>query len=290
MGQFHFVTGTTYHTANESGSPGWVAYECIDWDGLNSDDMHKPSGTQLKLRWKEKLDIQVAGMLSFYILTKGKHPFGPKIDQLKNLQDGNPVGLSKLSDPVVEDLLSQMLAKEVDKRPYAEQALKHPYFLSLEDQLKFVVTVGNEFEKNGYSDVHLQLDPPEQLDPPKQPDPPEQFDPPKPRSLLPNDWKKVIGPDDLKTLCTGGNYQPSDLDGTRYTQCIRLIRNAFVHMRGKLHLNIRATSLEEYFHKLFPTLPLVLHQIIRKHSTWKTHPAFKEFFPVINHRPVSDAD
>ena len=78
----------------------------------------------LQLKWKEKSDIQVAGMLAFYILTKGKHPFGAPIRQLINLQDDNPVGLRELSDdPVVKDLLSQMLAREQDKRPYVEQAL-----------------------------------------------------------------------------------------------------------------------------------------------------------------------
>jgi serine/threonine-protein kinase/endoribonuclease IRE1 len=225
----------------------------------------------LQLRWKEKSDIQVAGMLSFYISTKGKHPFGSKIDLLNNLHNNNPVGLSKLSDPVAKDLLSQMLARDLDKRPYVEQALKHPYFLSLKEQMKFVAAVGNEPNLVSYNGVTRQLN---------------NLDPSKPRSpLLPNDWKTVIGHDDLDTLCRRG-HPPSIYDGSRYTDCIRLIRNTFQHRDGKLlQLKKKApatSSLEEYFFQLFPTLPLVLHQLIREDPAWKTLPALKEFFPVIN--------
>jgi serine/threonine protein kinase len=282
MCQFYFFTGaTTYHTSNESGSHGWVAYECIDWDELFSDKMQNPLDTPLLLRCKEKSDIQVAGMLSFYILAKGKHPFGPKIAQLMNLHNDNPVDLRELSDPVVTDLLSQMLARDLNERPYVEQALKHPYFLSLEKQMKFVAAVGNEPKlKKSCNAVPQQLN---------------NRHSSKPRSLLlPNDWKTVIGHDDLKTLCKGGQKSPSDYVGSRYTSCIRLIRNTFQHQDGKL-LQLKnktpdTSSVEEYFFQLFPTLPFVLHQIIREDPVWKTIPALKEFFPVINRHTLSDTD
>ena len=50
----------------------------------------------------------------------------------------------------------------------------------------------------------------------------------------------------------------------------------------------KATSLDEYFLQIFPTLPLVVHQIIREQPDWKTRPTLKEFFPVISRRKVSD--
>ncbi|CAB4042530.1 serine threonine- kinase endoribonuclease IRE1-like [Paramuricea clavata] len=280
MAQFHFTGATTYNTSNESGSHGWVAYECIDWDGLFSHKARDPSDTPIQLRWKEKSDIQVAGMLSFYILTKGKHPFGPKIVRLMNLHANNPEHLRELSDPVVKDLLSRMCARELDKRPYVEQALKHPYFLSLEEQMKFVETVGNEPKLKNYCAVYRQLN---------------NLDPSKPRSpLLPKDWKTVIGHDDLDTLCRGGYRSPSLYNGSRYTDCLRLIRNTFQHRDGKLHQLKKKTrttsSVEEYFSQLFPTLPLVLHQIIREDPVWKKLPALKEFFPEINRHTVSDVD
>ena len=202
MGQFHFTGATTYHTSNESGSHGCLAYECIDWDALFSQETRNPSDAPLQLRCKEKSDIQVAGMLSFYILTKDKHPFGPKIVQLINLHNDNPEHLKDLSNPVVKDLLSRMCAQELDKRPYVEQALKHPYFLSLEEQMKLVEAVGNEPKLMSYCGVSRQLN---------------NLDPSKPRSLLlPNDWKIIIGPDDLNTLCPIRYRSPSEYDGSLY--------------------------------------------------------------------------
>ncbi len=238
----------------------------------------------LQLRWKEKSDIQVAGMLAFYILTKGKHPFGAPLKQLINLQDDNPVGLTKLSDPVVKDLLSQMLAQELDKRPYVEQALKHPYFLSCEEQMKFLEAMGNESEiKNFKGDPNCAVS--RALD---------NRDSSKPRSsLLPNDWKAVIDPDDLNTFCAGG-LPPSSYDGSRYTHCLRFMRNIRQHWgdrpRPPLKAMGKATSLDEYFLQIFSTLPLVIHQIIREQPDWKTRPTLKEFFPVINRCAPCDAD
>ena len=104
----------------------WVPYECIDWDSVSSS---KAITERTRLfNWKEKSDVQVAGMLAFYIYTRGAHPFGPLKDRLNNMESGNPVGLAELSDPVVKDLLSLMLAREEDTRPYVEEALMHPYF------------------------------------------------------------------------------------------------------------------------------------------------------------------
>ncbi|CAB4031030.1 serine threonine- kinase irlB, partial [Paramuricea clavata] len=277
---------TAYYTSSERGSKGWIAYECIDWDGLYSDEVRDPSDEPVQLKWKEKSDIQVAGMIAFYILTKGKHPFGAPIHQLINLHDGNPVSLSKLSDPVAKDLLSQMLAQELDERPYVEQALKHPYFLSSEDQMKFLEALGNEREiKSFKGDPNCAVS--GELD---------NRDPSKPRSsLLLNDWKAVIDPDDLNTFCAGGHTPPSSFDGSRYTHCLRFIRNVRQHWGDKrpppqLKAMGKATSLDEYFLQKFPTLPLVVHQIIRKHPDWKTRPSLKEFFPVINRRAGPDAD
>ena len=282
IGRFFPEGATTYHTETKRGSKGWVPYECIDWDGLYSNAMKDPSRAPLQLKWKETSDMQVAGMLAFYILTKGKHPFGAPIDQLRNLRNDDPMELKKLIDPVVKDLLSQMLARELEKRPYVEQALKHPYFLSSEEQMKFLEAVGNEPEiKNFKGDPNCAVS--NELD---------NRDSSKPRSsLLPNDWKAVIDPDDLNTFCDGG-LPASSYDGNRYTHCLRFMRNVRQHWGDKptrppLKAMGSATSLDEYFLQIFSTLPLVVHQIIRKNPDWKKRPKLQEFFPVINRRTAS---
>ena len=91
---FYFFAGaTTYNTNNEAGSHGWDAFECVDWNEQFSDARGASSEASKQLKWKEKSDIQVAGMVAFYIFTKGRHPFGMKIEQMVNLRYNRPVGL-----------------------------------------------------------------------------------------------------------------------------------------------------------------------------------------------------
>ena len=272
---FILLGAATCITSAYSGSKDWIAYECVDWDGLFTNDISVPR----ELEWKEASDIQVAGMIAFCIVTKEKHPFGAPLDRMRNLYDDNPVGLKKLSDPVVKDLLSQMLAREQEKRPYVEQALKHPFFLSSEEQMKFLEAVGNEPEiKNSDSYPHCAVS--NELD---------NRDSSKPRSsLLPNNWKAVIDPDDLNTFC-GGGRPASSYDGKRYTHFLRFIRYACqqwygIHTSQPLKGMGSATSPDEYFLQIFSTLPLVVHQIISENPDWKKRRNLKEFFPAIDCR------
>ena len=233
----------------------------------------------MKRRWKRQSDIQVAGMIAFYIHTKGKHPFGNAgVDKLVNLRDDNPLGLAELryDDAMLKDLLSQMLAREVHKRPYVEQALRHPHFLSPGEQMELLEAVGNEPEvKQGDLNcaVSAELDN-------------YVYVTSNPRSpLLPDDWKAVIDPDDLNTFCAGGRCSPR-YNGRRYTDCLRFIRNVRQHWgdrpRPQLKSMGTASSLDEYFLQVFPALPLFLHQIIRKHPDWKARSSLKKFFPEVS--------
>ena len=249
---------------------------------MYSEEARDQGDNGVQLKWKEKSDIQAAGMVAFYICMKGKHPFGPQINQLQNLHDDNPVGLENVIDPALKDLLSQMLAQDLDKRPYVEQALKHPYFLSTEEQIRFIEAVGNEREIKMVDDT---CDVVQELD---------NLNPSKPRSLLfPKNWKEKFDPADLNTLC-GSKRPPSKLDGCRYTHCLRFIRNVRQHWRDKPRPALKdmgaATCLEEYFLNLLPDLPLAVHQIIRNYPAWQVRPELKDFFPVINRRAEVDED
>ena len=274
-----FHTGaTSYNTLTERGSLFWVPYECVDWDSVSSSKVHSCQTKQFK--WKEKSDIQAAGMVAFYISTKGAHPFGPLKDRLNNMESGNAVGLAELIDPVLKDLLSLMLAREQDSRPYVEEALMHPYFLSGEDKMIFLEAVGNHRDLYQYNDLMRQLD---------------NRDPAKPRSsLLEDNWKELIDSDDLDTLCEGGEREPADYDGNRYTDLLRLMRNVRQHPGCKFHRLLckhGANSFDEYFLHLFPYLALVVHQILRKlHRRWREHRSLKKFFPVIDRRTGPSGD
>ena len=80
-----------------------------------------------KVKFKRKSDVQVMGMISFYVLTKGGHPYGDVLDRNRNLVDGNPVNLPKINNSKARDLISRMLSSNINERPYVEEALRHSY-------------------------------------------------------------------------------------------------------------------------------------------------------------------
>jgi hypothetical protein len=69
-----------------------------------------------------KSDIQVAGMLTYFILTYGKHPFGDDTEEiLKNIQRGIPKLNARNLD--LRDLLLWMMLNDSNERPNIEQVL-----------------------------------------------------------------------------------------------------------------------------------------------------------------------
>ena len=202
-------------------------------------------------------------MVAFYILTKGKHPFGEAADRQRNLLDGNPVYLDKLKDPAAKDLISWMLSHDPKERPSAKEALKHPYLQFSKRQFELLSKMGNQPEIK--SKAHTGSSVVAELN--------------KDRT----DWKAVMGPHVLKYLITDlehgklktFNYGPS------WTQCLRLIRNVDQHKNDRPRPLPQPTEFgdpQEYFLEKFPNLPVVVHRIVRKDDDWKKRPELEEYF------------
>ncbi|XP_028417178.1 serine/threonine-protein kinase pakC-like [Dendronephthya gigantea] len=102
---------TTVKT-DANGTPGWVPTEVIE-----------AVEKQEKGPFKKKSDVQVAGMIAFFILTKGEHPFGSQFDRMRNILKGNPVNLKKLGDRKARKFVAWLIHHKIDKRPFAEEAL-----------------------------------------------------------------------------------------------------------------------------------------------------------------------
>ena len=97
------------------GTPGWRAAESIqNVDGAT-------------VKFNRKSDIQVVGMICFYILTKGGHPFGGRNERILNIAKGDPVYLDMLTDSNAKSFVSWLISHDIDKRPYIEEAFDHPY-------------------------------------------------------------------------------------------------------------------------------------------------------------------
>ena len=205
-------------------------------------------------------------MVAFYIVTKGEHPFGEEADRQRNLLDGNPVYLDKLEDPAAKDFISWMLKHDPKDRPTAKEALKHPYLLSMEKQFELLCKMGNQLEiKTGDNSLDVI----------------------KELNSDPKDWKTLIRPDVLNYLCTDfvNNKSKTFHYDSSWTECLRLIRNVNQHWNDRPRPLPQPEAFyvvgdpQEYFLKIFPGLPVVVHRIVRS-CDWKKRLDFKEYFAV----------
>ena len=249
------AAGVKTHLTKPSGTEDWKAVESCTFEAITDDD---ESG---KVRCKKESDIQVAGMVAFYILTKGEHPFGDKPDRLRNLLDGEPVGLAdKLMDDAAKDLISWMLSHDPYKRPSAEEALKHPYLQNARQQFEMLSEVGNQLEikaRDVSSDVVQKL------------------------NSNPKDWRNEIAPDILKYLSIDCSNRRHVFYRPLWTDCLRLIRNVKQHWKDRPSPRPEAfytvEDPQKYFPNLFPSLCVEVHKIIRS-CDWKERDDLKEYF------------
>ena len=117
------IEGETAIRTSAAGTAGWMAAEVI-WC-MNEN---------VPGRFHKKADIQPAGMIAFFILTKGKHPFGSLTNRMSNTANGKPVDLNKLEDSGGREFVSCLIAHEIEDRPFAHEALSLPFMANLENE------------------------------------------------------------------------------------------------------------------------------------------------------------
>ena len=106
---------TTVFT-DPKGTQGWMPAEVIE--AMNHGR---------KCRFKKKSDMQVTGMMAFFVLTKGEHPFGEGSDRMRNILKGNPVLLKKLTDRNARTFVAWLISNKIKNRPFAHEALRHSF-------------------------------------------------------------------------------------------------------------------------------------------------------------------
>ncbi|XP_042257116.1 serine/threonine-protein kinase/endoribonuclease IRE1-like isoform X1 [Thunnus maccoyii] len=87
-------------------------------------------------------DIQVAGMLIYYILSRGNHPFGETNECQNNIREGK-YSLGHVRDVVAKDLIEMMIDGKPENRPTAQECLTHPFFWPKEKKFEYLRRIAN---------------------------------------------------------------------------------------------------------------------------------------------------
>ncbi|KAF7664786.1 hypothetical protein LDENG_00165810 [Lucifuga dentata] len=96
--------------------------------------------------YKDCTDIQVAGMLIYYIFSGGHHPFGDIACECEyNIYKGI-YSLDHIQDVVAKDLIEWMINKEPNQRPKVEECLNHPFFWTNKRRGEYLRRTGNRKE------------------------------------------------------------------------------------------------------------------------------------------------
>ncbi|KAL2095973.1 hypothetical protein ACEWY4_008121 [Coilia grayii] len=131
---------TTVET-DRAGTKCWEATEILK----SSEEGHRP-------RYKRSTDIQVAGMLVYYMLSDGNHPFGDRSRYETNIVDGK-YSLEHLTDEEAKDLVESMINPfNPEQRPRIVEILKHPFFWEEARKETFLKEVGDVREVEKYGD------------------------------------------------------------------------------------------------------------------------------------------
>ncbi|KAL2091932.1 hypothetical protein ACEWY4_011730 [Coilia grayii] len=134
--------GQTTLVTRPAGTKCWKSREALEED----------SGSG----FKRSSDIQVAGMLIYYILSCGHHPFGKGIRCEANIVDGK-YNLDLVEDELAKDLIEWMIQAEPTHRPRVEETLTHPYFWTSDRRVEYLTKVGNGTEAENFRKADEKL-------------------------------------------------------------------------------------------------------------------------------------
>ncbi|KAK6852286.1 serine/threonine kinase IREI [Apiospora arundinis] len=250
-------------TAHAAGTSGWRAPELLLDDdaregSASMSSSHSESsqlvssGLMPNRRATRAIDIFSLGLVFFYVLTKGCHPFdcGDRYMREVNIRKGqlNLQPLEILGDYASEakELIRIMLLPEPRDRPNIREVMAHPFFWDAKKRLAFLCDVSDHFEK-------------EQRDPPSEAlQTLERYAP----RICRGDFLKALTRDFVESLGKQRKYT-----GTRLLDLLRALRNKWNHREDMSEALRRSvgTSHDEYlgyWSRRFPDLLATCYEII----------------------------
>lgn len=268
-------------TAHAAGTSGWRAPELLlDDDARDGTVSMVDASTEghsgplisgdlpPNRRATRAIDIFSLGLVFFYVLTKGSHPYdcGDRYMREVNIRKGvfKLDQLDVLGDFAYEakDLVRSMLDANPRARPQAHHVLAHPFFWSSKKRLNFLCDVSDHFEK-------------------------EKRDPPSEALLELESHSSVCGGDFLKPL--GREFVDSlgkqrKYTGTRMLDLLRALRNKKNHYEDMSdHLKEVVGPLPEgylsFWTRRFPTLLIECWNVVYD-VQWDTTDRFREYYEI----------
>ncbi|KAF6844610.1 Serine/threonine-protein kinase ppk4 [Colletotrichum musicola] len=265
-------------TGRAAGTSGWRAPELLLDDDARDiamvDSINSGSGSILvgsdmmsNRRATRSIDIFSLGLVFFYVLTNGLHPFdcGDRYMREVNIRKGNfnLTPLESLGDvaPEAKDLIKQMLSADPKQRPTAREVMAHPFFWPAKKRLAFLCDVSDHFEK-------------EPRDPPS---PPlaylEEFAP----AITKGDFLRQLPREFVDSLGKQRKYT-----GTRMLDLLRALRNKKNHYEDMPDSLKRAVGplpdgYLSFWTVRFPRLLIDCWQVVWS-VEWDSLDRFKEYY------------
>lgn len=267
-------------TAHAAGTSGWRAPELLLDDDIKDGSTtaidastHSGSGPLLSSdmmysrRATRAIDIFSLGLVFFYVLTEGSHPFdcGDRYMREVNIRKGT-FNLSKLDvygDFAFEakNLVRSMLDQDPKRRPSARAVMAHPFFWSAKKRLNFLCDVSDHFEK-------------------------EQRDPPSPalqelenwaEDVCRGDFLKYLGKEFVESLGKQRKYT-----GTKLLDLLRALRNKKNHYEDmsdhlKAHVGPLPDGYLSFWTRKFPNLLITCWNVVYE-MRWDEEDRFVEYY------------
>lgn len=266
---------------NAAGTTGWMAPELLveseeentdknNTELLEKDDQDPTTffDPYTKRRLTKSIDIFSLGCVFYFVLSGGKHPYGEKYmreyniisnkKDLKGLRE-NMKDRSLIYEAV--NLLNKMLNQIPDKRPTAENVLKHPLFWSRAKKLEFLLKVSDRLEiesKDPPSDIIQKLEG-------------------NSKRIIPHhDWCKFLDEQFLENLTKYRKYQKD-----KVIDLLRAIRNVYHHFNDlpediREKMGTLPNGFYDYFSEKFPHILMEVHNVVSR--TMKDESTFNDYF------------